>query len=645
MALPLQNLDDNTFQELFEEARKLIPRYAQGWTDHNLSDPGITLIDLFSWLAEMQLYYLNRIPDEHYLKFLKLLGEAPLPAQPAGVDVTFTQTQTPPTPVALLPGAQVAATDPDTGQRIEFELAESIEITSLSLQQVVSRQGAQWTDQTASNAKGGVYYFAFGEEPAEGNTFYLGFEMQAGAFPGKTDLLIYAYQEGPVSSGIRSTEPLRILPSVDLLWEYWNGTGWQPLTILDDSTVALTRTGRMTFMFPPDMERTTLPPQPTARFWIRSRLLTATYEQPPRLDSILVNTVHATHGKTIYDERAAGNGLPFQMIPLKYKPVLAGTVAVKIREANGIWYPWDGVADFDASGPEDRHFVTDLQNAKLCFGDGIHGMVPGAAEEDTQNIQVVRYRVGGGVTGNVAAGKITEILEPNTETLEITNHRPAAGGAPPESLTEAKSRVRRDSKKRKRGVTTGDIGELARQTPGVRIARVKVIPRYHPQLPAVDIPGTVSVVVVPAITTGAGIRLPIPSRGFLQNVRNFLRSRLLVTTNLFVIAPRFVQVQVATQIRIEPRRNAERVQGAVSEALFRFLDPITGGPKQEGWPFGRAVYRSEVYQIIEGVEGVACVDAVTLTGPGCPGSTREKILLRKIDLVYSGDHTIQTRSA
>ncbi|HKJ66391.1 MAG TPA: putative baseplate assembly protein, partial [bacterium] len=93
MALPVQNLDNQTFSELFEEARKLIPRYAPEWTDHNLSDPGITLIDLFAWLAEMQLYYLNRVTDEHYLKFLKLLGEAPVPARSARVNVTFTQIQ------------------------------------------------------------------------------------------------------------------------------------------------------------------------------------------------------------------------------------------------------------------------------------------------------------------------------------------------------------------------------------------------------------------------------------------------------------------------------------------------------------------------------------------------------------------------
>ena len=643
MALPVQNLDNQTFSELFEEARKLIPRYAPEWTDHNLSDPGITLIDLFAWLAEMQLYYLNRVTDEHYLKFLKLLGEAPVPARSARVNVTFTQIQTPPTAVGLLQGAQVAATDPDTGRRIIFELAESVEVTSLALKRVVSGYASQWIDHTASNDKNGVYYFPFGEEPIVGGTIHLGFEMEAGAFPGKTDVLIYAYEDG-ISHAPSVLTRARIIPSAEIIWEYWDGTIWRTLDIMHDSTVSLTRTGRLTFMFPEDMKRSTLPGQSESLFWVRSRLLSATYEIPPRIDSMLINTVPATHGETIYNEMAVSNGLPFQVIPLKYKPILAGTVELKILEEDDQWYRWEAVPDFDASGPEDRHFTVDLEDGNLRFGDDIHGGVPPAAGTGTKNIQVIRYRVGGGETGNIPADDITEILEPNTETLEVTNRRPAAGGAPAESLDEAKSRVRRDSKRRTRAVTVADFEELALQTPGVRLARVKVLPEYHPKLPAIEIPGAVTVVAVPKILSGMNRQLPVPSDGFLQNIYKYLQSKLLVTTDLHVIAPRFVEVQVTAQIRIEPRKSVERVKMAVVEALRMFIDPLSGGPNQQGWLFGRPVYRSEIYQVIEGVEGVACVDTVTLAGQGCPGSTREKILLRKIDLVYSGDHIIKVRS-
>lgn len=74
MPLPLPNLDDRTYADLLEEARSLIPGLYPRWTNHNPSDPGITLIELFAWLTEMLIYRTNRVPDDHLLVFLKLLN-------------------------------------------------------------------------------------------------------------------------------------------------------------------------------------------------------------------------------------------------------------------------------------------------------------------------------------------------------------------------------------------------------------------------------------------------------------------------------------------------------------------------------------------------------------------------------------------
>lgn len=74
MSLPLQNLDNITFEELVKEAKSLIPVYAPEWTNHNTSDPGITLIELFAWLCEMIIYRIDQIPEKSYIHFLNLLG-------------------------------------------------------------------------------------------------------------------------------------------------------------------------------------------------------------------------------------------------------------------------------------------------------------------------------------------------------------------------------------------------------------------------------------------------------------------------------------------------------------------------------------------------------------------------------------------
>jgi len=75
MSLPLPNLDDRQFEDLLEEMRVKIPRYAPDWTNHNLSDPGITLLEMLAWLSEMVIYRLNQVPAAHYEKFMKLIGE------------------------------------------------------------------------------------------------------------------------------------------------------------------------------------------------------------------------------------------------------------------------------------------------------------------------------------------------------------------------------------------------------------------------------------------------------------------------------------------------------------------------------------------------------------------------------------------
>jgi hypothetical protein len=74
MALPLPNLDDRSFTDLVEEARALIPVYARGWTNHNPSDPGMMLIELFAWLTEMLMYRANQVSAADTEVFLRLLN-------------------------------------------------------------------------------------------------------------------------------------------------------------------------------------------------------------------------------------------------------------------------------------------------------------------------------------------------------------------------------------------------------------------------------------------------------------------------------------------------------------------------------------------------------------------------------------------
>src|SRR5262245_9008322 len=89
MPLPLPNLDTRRWNDLVDEGRALIPRYAPAWTDHNAHDPGITLVELLAWLTEMDVYRANQVPDRHIRKFLSLVGYSQLPPQPASAVLTL----------------------------------------------------------------------------------------------------------------------------------------------------------------------------------------------------------------------------------------------------------------------------------------------------------------------------------------------------------------------------------------------------------------------------------------------------------------------------------------------------------------------------------------------------------------------------
>jgi hypothetical protein len=87
MAIDLPDLDNRTYADLVEEARASIPLLYRSWTDHNPSDPGITLVELFAWLTEMVLYRTNRVTDQGYDVFLKILRSDPAWQLPAGEEL------------------------------------------------------------------------------------------------------------------------------------------------------------------------------------------------------------------------------------------------------------------------------------------------------------------------------------------------------------------------------------------------------------------------------------------------------------------------------------------------------------------------------------------------------------------------------
>lgn len=89
MPIVSPQLDDLRYQVLIDQLRLRIPLVTPEWTDHNDSDPGITLLQLFSHLAEQIGYRLNRLPDKVFIEMLKLIGVRLRPAEAARTSLAF----------------------------------------------------------------------------------------------------------------------------------------------------------------------------------------------------------------------------------------------------------------------------------------------------------------------------------------------------------------------------------------------------------------------------------------------------------------------------------------------------------------------------------------------------------------------------
>src|SRR5947199_771154 len=138
MALPVPNLDDRRFQDLVDEAKRLVQQKCPEWTDHNVPDPGVTIIELFAWMTDQVVYRLNRVPDRHYVKFLELIGVTLFPATAARTQVTFWLSAPQPDVVTIAAGTQVATVRTDTSEAILFATTEPLTIVPAILEQLWS---------------------------------------------------------------------------------------------------------------------------------------------------------------------------------------------------------------------------------------------------------------------------------------------------------------------------------------------------------------------------------------------------------------------------------------------------------------------------------------------------------------------------
>lgn len=653
MPLPDIPLDNRRFDQLVEEARQRIPGYTPEWTDLNPSDPGMTLVDLMAWLAEMILWRLNRVPEKNFIKFLELIGIEQTPPTPATAELTFKLTSKDlPDATLIRQGTRVALVDQVDGGPVIFETDDNLYAVGAELKEIQSFDGTQFERVTDANRIRGPFYYAFGPQPRAGVALYLGFDRPFP--PGRHSLTVHAYTDDLIRKGLVPFGDVpSMAPPVNAVWEYWAGdiAKWKRLTVVGDGSVALTRTGKITFEAPADARTTKVgllkKDEDPALYWFRYRIDRVSghgYELPPRLEDLLLNTVNATNAETVVEELLEpSDGLPDQTRWLSRSPVLPDTLELDVREdPAGAFEPWAVVRDFAGSRRDDRHYTLDFATGTITFGDGQQGKIPARDAA----IRARRYRAGGGARGNAGPGKITSLLSAVPFVDSVANVRPATGGQDLETVESAKRRGPQALQSQSRAVTADDFKFLAEQTPGARIRRAQAFPlrdpRYHRPgagpAAEVSVPGVVTVVVVPESQDPQ----PMPTPETLALVERWLNEHRLITTEVRVAPPRYRRVEVEARVVARSDASSAEVEATLQHRLLDFFHPLRGGDSGEGWEFGHKIYFSEVYRQIFETPGVLRVEAggVVIYVDDHPQDPCADIELEPDELVYSERHRV-----
>ncbi|RPI34710.1 MAG: putative baseplate assembly protein [Chloroflexota bacterium] len=664
MPLIAPKLDDRQFQDIVDEAKKRIPYYSKEWTDHNVSDPGVTLIELFAWMTDIILYRLNKVPDLHYIRFMQMLGinlKGPVPAE---VRETFWLSAPQNHPVLIPAGTEVASTQTETERSIVFTTDIDFRVIPPQLKAVTSRVTSAdgkrvFHEQNLRRLEAGFDGFeVFSTLPEVDDALYFGFENDL-----SHHILGFDVDFDPAGgAGVDPTMP-------PYVWEASSGIAdarWRPCEVDSDTSKGMNSTGRIRIHLPImgkyGVENAEL-------YWVRARVKEISpeehkagmrpYRLTPRLRKVSAaswgGTIPATHAQKVSREFIGqSEGSPGQRFHLKYTPILTRqpgeTLCVQVE--GELPQTWTEVNDFAGSSSNDRHFTLDSLNGELCFGPAIRqqdGTIKlyGAVPPRGANLIFEHYRHGGGQDGNVQPGILNTLKTAIPYLARVLNRQPAAGGLDAESLESAMMRAPALLRSRDRAVTESDYEFLAREALPASIGRVKCLQPLPAEAGRV-IPGQVYVLVIPRIHNPSGLLKPEQLNLIPQDIAyltSYLDERRLLTTCLDIRAPAYHWVAVKVKLRAAPGIDQAAVKTEVLNRLYRFLNPLTGGTDGCGWPFGRQLFSSDVYQCLQGIPNVHFIRSVEMysarPGGEALGSPLETMEIVAHGVIASGVHSVE----
>jgi hypothetical protein len=609
MTLPALTLDDLTYEDLRALAMRNIPAASGGrWTHHAPVDAGVTLLELFAFLLEQQLFVLDQVPQSMVGALLALLGEAPRPTRAARTVFVGD---------AGGAGGFVALEAGEAFRPVSNALADLVfTVTEPALLPPVAelKVSVDGADTSAALAQrrtvpllanlGGLGRIdidvrldaAFAAEHV-GRTLALALVLDGtGVAP--------EWAEAAVDVPAPGTFTLR-----------WKDGGAGGALGIEDGTSGLRRSGLIRFPVPSAF---------VGRDLLRLTLATdrVGHAEPPRLAGVKLGAAIAHHrwhrvvGPTdladpLWKALKAGidGWLPISgqtlAIPQELAPVFEDSVSLRLTDRDGAWQDWEPIADLTALSPESRKFTVDRSAGSLSFGDGYTGRVPAPAADIELGVDR-----GGGPAGNHPSGMAWRGLAEDRADVRLRSAVDAVDGAEAETLADAQARVASSLAERHRAVTADDYVALVENTPGLGPHRAHVVEGWDPHFPCRYVSDSVTVFVVPR--TGLAVAAPRADDGALAAIRARLNAARMLTTRVFVVRPSFRAVELSISLSASAG-DAGGFEARLKPVFAAYLHPALGGPEGTGWPFGRALRPSEMVRVAqETLEEDAVIEQVSI---------------------------------
>ncbi|MCL4707736.1 putative baseplate assembly protein [bacterium] len=455
-----------------------------------------------------------------------------------------------------------------------------------------------------------------------GKAIYLGFLNPLRSGPLK---IFFAAKELPYSD---ATKP-------KMEWSYRAENEWQRLSF-GDASEGLIKQEILQFIAPRDFTAATR--FGSFRYWMRGMLLQGEYVETPVLGGIYPNTTWAFQAETRRDEiLGSSSGEAGQAFRFFRFPVRAGQI-VRVREVLTeeekeeliklfgeqalhevkdelgkvleTWVLWTEVDNFFDSKGTDRHYTLDRATGELRFGDGRNGQIPPAG---LNNLRAFSYQAGGGAVGNVEAGTIQSLTTAIANVEAVINPVEAGGGSDTASLDDMLVIGPAMINHRQRAVTPQDFEWLAKQA-SRQVAKARCVRNLDSQGRRAT--GWVTLYLVPHSRDSE----PQPSLEMRRMVQRYVAEHCANTVaapqHVFVAGPVYAEIDVQADLVVATIAAAARVEQEARAKLADFLHPLTGGPTDAGWEFGQGLSASDVYVLLEKIEGLDHVENLSFSRAG-----------------------------